>query len=193
MLAAVRHAGRGSELMGSARWWQAGDAAAGSEQRAAAAAAASREVQAAQHASAVQAASRADADASQAAASAGAAGGEQPPRAASRDGSRGGGAADAGGIAWRWQAVGRWAERVSSELRAQMWQVGLAQQHARRCLKLGDSQGRGRGLRWLLPAGRNTQRSRLPGTAQRTRRQGARSRPALRGRCSRELSACAAS
>ncbi|KAL4421274.1 hypothetical protein ABPG75_010565 [Micractinium tetrahymenae] len=150
VLAAMRHAGRGSELMGRARWWaeaaspeQRAEAAAWREEArasAAAAVAATREVQAAQHATAVQAASRADA--SQAAASAGSAGGEQPPSAAaathasrndSIGGSSGSGAggssssAHAGGSAWRWQAVGRWAERVSSELRTQMWQVETLQ------------------------------------------------------------------
>ncbi|KAL4424597.1 hypothetical protein ABPG77_009181 [Micractinium sp. CCAP 211/92] len=162
VLAAMRHAGRGSELMARARWWAD---LAGVEQRAAAAAAwrdearasaaaamaATREVQAAQHASAVQAASRADADAGQAAAAAGAAGGAQPQRpapahaAASNggggggDGGSGGGGAGPGSTAWQWQAVGRWAARVSSEMRTQIGQVELLQrghQHEAAVLRL---------------------------------------------------------
>ncbi|KAI7836520.1 hypothetical protein COHA_009621 [Chlorella ohadii] len=136
VLAAMQHAGRGSELMGRARWWvdsrtqqQKAEAAAAQqreEERAAenAAADASREVQAAAHAAAVQAASRAETD--------GAAGG----RASGGRGRQAAGAGPSGtsGVAedgqhaeasssFQWQAVGRWAGSVSRKLRDDMGQV----------------------------------------------------------------------
>ena len=150
MTAALQHAGRGSELMGHARWWvdsrsEAAKEEAGQRQRqaedaeaaTAAAAAASGEVQAAQHASAVQAASRAetqaaegDSSVSSASSSSSEGSGVGPAAAAaaaaaSTTSSSGGGgrSSDKSSSAWHWRAIGRWAERVSSELRAQVGQV----------------------------------------------------------------------
>ncbi|EFN50944.1 hypothetical protein CHLNCDRAFT_141612, partial [Chlorella variabilis] len=136
--AALRRAGRGSELVGQARWWAepqahgqqaAAEAAAEKRQAAAAAAAATREVDAAAHATAVQAASRAETAAAAEGGGGGAgrhAGSEAqqqqqqqqqpgvPPPSTSTS------PADS---SWQWQAVGRWAERVSGELRAAIGQV----------------------------------------------------------------------
>lgn len=142
--AALLHAGRGSELMGRARWWADSRGQAeleqlqlerqqqAEEQREAAAAVAdaANEVQAAQHASAVQAASRAETAAGAGAEATGRArqrgassnaGPQQQPLATSACASADN--ASAGSSSWQWQAVGRWAERVSGELRAQIGQV----------------------------------------------------------------------
>ena len=145
--AALQHAGRGSELMGHARWWvdsrsEAAKEEAGQRQRqaeeaeaATAAAAASGEVQAAQHATAVQAASRAETQAAEgdsSGSSSSSAGGRAGPAGAaavaasatsSSSSSSSGGSSDKSSSAWHWRAIGRWAERVSSELRAQVGQV----------------------------------------------------------------------
>lgn len=144
VLAAIQHAGRASELMGQARWWvdsrsqqqkaaaEAQTRAVEAAERAEQAAAASQEVQAAEHASAVQAASRAETEATAAGSSSsssgkggggGAAAGAQQPLGAGAPGAASQ-ASDAGASStWRWQAVGRWAERVSGELRSAVGQV----------------------------------------------------------------------
>ncbi|PRW32523.1 alpha beta- isoform C [Chlorella sorokiniana] len=133
VLAALQHAGRGSELMGRARWWvdsrtqqqkaEAAEAQQREEERVAAHAAAdaSREVQAAAHAAAVQAASRSEG------ASGSKAGGGQGRRGASGAPSGSSGAAgqpaEEASSSFQWQATGRWAGRVSDELRSAMGQV----------------------------------------------------------------------
>jgi hypothetical protein len=146
VLAAVQQAGRASELMAQARWWgdaateRGAQAAAAEERRAAAAAAdATREVQAAAHADAVQAASRAETAAAAAAPGGGGGGGGADQRRAqpqSQQQQQAGAAPSSaqqapstdapapGSNAWQWQAAGRWAARVSADLRAAVGQVG---------------------------------------------------------------------
>ena len=180
MAAALQHAGRGSELMGRARWWvdsrsqEARAEAAAAERQAAAveraadaaaaeeaAAAANGEVLAAQQASAVQAASRAETQSAAECGSGSSRGGgsgstaEQP---LSSDGTAPAG--DAASSSWQWQRVGRWAERVSGELRSAVGQVRDGRWGGR----LG---GAGRTLRPAprSPACGSEQRAALPDTA----------------------------
>ena len=137
VVAALQHAGRGSELMGRARWWvdsrtqqqkaEAAEAQQREEERAAANAAAdaSREVQAAAHAAAVQAASRAETE-DAAGGRAGRAAGRQAEDAGPNGSSEAaaGHTDEAASSSFQWQAVGRWAGRVSRDLRSDMGQVG---------------------------------------------------------------------
>ncbi|KAI3423963.1 hypothetical protein D9Q98_009797 [Chlorella vulgaris] len=132
VLAAMQHAGRGSDLVGCARWWadsrsqleqaaaqqqqqQPDEQAATQQQADAAAARATGEVQAAAHATAVQAASAAESEAGSSSRAQRGAASEQPqPQQQTQQGAT---------PSWHWQAAGRWAERVSSELRAAVGQV----------------------------------------------------------------------
>jgi uncharacterized membrane protein len=131
----MQHAGRGSDLVGCARWWadsrsqleqaaaqqqqqqqqQHAEQAATQQQADAAAARATGEVQAAAHATAVQAASAAESEAGSCSRAQRGAASEQPqPPQQTQQGAA---------PSWHWQAAGRWAERVSSELRAAVGQV----------------------------------------------------------------------